>query len=333
MKIFRRILLIILCVALVVISIGFLLPGKIHVERTMKLNASQRTIFNQVNSLKNWESWFPWFQQDTTMEFVFSGPVTGVGAALKWMSTDRNVGNGSVSIISSFSSDSLEVIFDFAEKGKSTEKFIFLKEDRGTNVICSIDSDLGMNPLSRWVGLFSDQLIGPDIDQGLFNLEQIVRDTKNIYGYEITDYEVPAQILISVRDTASTETVTYKLALMYKNISHFLKSKNLSPVGNPMAVFHNYSNRNFDIEAGLPVHSVIAVPEGMQCSEKAVQRTVMISYIGSYKMISSAYEAIQSYINDNGLQMNGPVWEEYITNPTIEADPNKQQTNIYYPVN
>lgn len=332
MKIFRRILLIILCIALIVVSIGFFLPRKIHVERTLQLSASQRTVFNQVNTLKNWESWFPWFQQDTTVQLVFAGPVTGVGASLKWISDDKNVGNGSVSIISSFSSDSLEVVFDFAEKGKSTEKFIFLKESQSTKVTCSLESDLGTNPVSRWFGLFSDRLIGPDIEQGLFNLDQLVRETKNIYGFEITDYEVPAQILISVRDTASPETVTYKLAMMYNNISHFLKSKNLSPIGNPIAIFHNYSNRNLDIEAGLPVSSVMPVPKGLQCSDRAVQRTVMIKYVGSYKMISFAYKAIQSYISDNELQINGPVWEEYITNPTIDADNSNRQTNIYFPV-
>ena len=332
MKIFRRILLIILCIALVVITIGFFLPRKIHVQRTEKISASQKTIFKQVNTLKNWVRWFPWLQIDTSMQLIYSGPAAGVGATLKWMSTDMNVGNGSVSIISSFSSDSLEVVFDFAEKGKSTEKFIFLKENQNTNVSCSVDCDLGMNPISRWFGLFSDHLIGPDIEQGLLNLDQLVRDTKNVYGYEITDYEVPAKILISMRDTASPETVTTKMALMYKRISLFLKSKNLSPIGNPLAVFHNYSNRNFDIEAGLPVPSAMLVPEGLYCSEKEAQRIVMISYVGSYKMISSAYEAIQSYINDNDLQANGPVWEEYITNPTIEADSNTRLTNIYYPI-
>lgn len=332
MKIIRRILLIILCIALVVISIGFLLPREIHVERTMQLSASQRTIFYQVNTLKNWKRWFPWFQQDTTIQLIFSGPETGVGASLKWISNNKNVGNGSVSIVSRFSSDSLEVVFDFVEKGKSTEKFIFLKENQSTKVTCSLESDLGTNPVSRWFGLFSDQLIGPDIEQGLFNLDQLVRDTKNIYRFEITDYEVPAQKLISERDTASPETVTSKLALMYNNISHFLKSKNLSPIGNPIAVFHNYSNRNFDIEAGLPVSSVMPVPKGLQCSDRAVQRTVMIKYVGSYKMISFAYEAIQSYINDNELQIDGPVWEEYITNPTIDADSSNRQTNIYFPV-
>ena len=332
MKIFRRILLIILCIALVVISIGFILPRTIHVERTMSLNASKKTVFNQVNTLENWVRWFPLVKMDTAVQLVFSGPVAGVGAKLKWLSSDKNVGNGSVSIISGFSSDSLEVVFDFAEKGKSTGRFRFIKENQNTNVSVRIESDLGMNPLSRWFGLFSDRLIGPDIEQGLFNLNHLVQETKTMYGFEITDCEVPSRILISARDTASNETVTLKISQMYKKISTFLKSRNISPIGNPIVVFHNYANRIFDIEAGLPVPAIILVPEGLICSEKASQRTAMIKYVGSYNMISTAYDALQIFISNNELEVNGPGWEEYITNPTIEADSNKRQTYIYYPI-
>jgi len=332
MKIFRRILFIILCIALIVAGIGFILPRKIHVERRFVMSASQKTIFSQVNTLKNWVKWSPWFKMDTSMQLIFSGPESGVGSTLRWLSTDKNVGNGSISIISSFSSDSMEVVYDFAEKGKSTGKISFLKGKQGTNIIWSLDSNLGMNPISRWFGLFSDQLIGPDIEQGLFNLDNLVQDTKSIYGYEIVQYEVPARSLITVRDTASPETVSIKISLMYKKLSLFLKSQSLSPIGNPIAIFHEYANGNFDIEAGLPVNTVITAPEGLNCSENAAQRTVMIKYVGPYRLISQAYTALQMYINNNELQMKGPSWEEYITNPTIDSDPDKRQTNIYYPI-
>jgi effector-binding domain-containing protein len=332
MKIIRRILFIILCIALVVIAAGYVLPRKVHVERKLVMVISQKTIYNQVNTLKNWTKWLPWLQKDTSLHILCSGPESGVGATLKWLSSDRNIGNGSISIISGVVSDSLEVVFDFAEKGKSTGKFIFLKANEGIIVTYSLASDLGMNPISRWFGLFSDYLIGPDIEQSLYNLKELVQDTKAIYGYEIVDYTLPARTLITIRDTASTETVTPKLATMYKKISFFLKSKHLSPCGNPMAVFHKYSIQGFDIEAGLPVSTIIKVSEGLNCSEKEAERTVMIKYFGSYKMISSAYIALQNYIDNNELQRNGPGWEEYITNPTIEADSNKRQTNIYYPI-
>lgn len=333
MKILRRVLLAVLCIALLVIAVGFLLPRKVHVERRLVINASPKSVFKQINTLKNWTKWSPWLQIDTTMQLRFSGPESGVGATYNWHSTNKNVGKGSVSIISSIPSQSLQVIMDYGENGKSTGEFRLVKENSKTNVNWSLESDLGMNPLSRWFGLFSEHLIGPDLERGLFNLDQLLEDRHTVNGYKIIDAEVPSLIWISVRDTASPGTVTPKLADMYKQISMFLKFKHFSPIGSPMAVFHKYSSQEFDIEVGMPVSTIIKVPEGMNCSVKAAQKAIMVQYFGSYKLISGAYTAVLTYINDNELQISGPAWEEYVTNPHLEADSTKWQTNIYYPVN
>lgn len=332
MKIFRRVLFIILCIVLAFIAAGFLLPRKVHVERKLLFNATQKSIFEQVNTLKNWIKWAPWLQQDTSVQLLFSGPEYGIGAKLTWQSTNTNVGNGSASIISSSSPDSLQVVFDYNEKGKSTGRFHFIKEQQNTNVLWELESDLGMNPVSRWVGLFSDRMIGPDLEEGLFNLDQMMQDTKTVFGYEIINIEVPARILISVRDTASPQTVAIKLTSMYNKIALFLKSKNLSPTGNPMAVFYNYKDGNFDIEAGVPIASITSVPSGLNCSERVAQKAVMLKYFGPYTMISKAYNALHSYLDVNELQVNGAGWEEYITNPITESDSSKRQTNIYFPL-
>jgi effector-binding domain-containing protein len=154
-----------------------------------------------------------------------------------------------------------------------------------------------------------------------------------VNGYAIIDYDVPARILVCIRDTASPGTVTPKLSNMYSKITGFLKSKNLPPTGSPMAVFHNYTDRNFDIEACIPVASMIEVPESMTCTVKNTQKSIMIKYFGPYKSITSAYNALQTYLTNMDLQVSGPGWEEYITNPLMEADSNKWQTNIYYPLN
>ena len=333
MKILRRILFIILCIAFLVLLIGFLLPRKIHVERSLLISATPKSIFHQINTLKNWEKWSPWVKTDTTMKLIYSGPESGTGATFKWVSNNTNVGNGSLLIISSVPYDSIQLLMDYGENGKSTSRFVLQNENQNTKVTWSLDSDLGMNPLSRWFGLFSDRMIGPDLERGLSKLDQLMADLKIVNGYAIIDYDVPARILVCIRDTASPGTVTPKLSNMYSKITVFLKSKNLPPTGSPMAVFHNYTDRNFDIEACIPVASMIEVPESMTCTVKNTQKSIMIKYFGPYKSITSAYNALQTYLTNMDLQVSGPGWEEYITNPLMEADSNKWQTNIYYPLN
>ncbi len=333
MKTLRRILLIILCIALMLVAIGFLLPGNIHVERRMLINASRNRIFTEINTLRNWQNWSPWLTEDTSMQLFFTGPESGVGAGYNWSSKNNTIGQGSLSITSSVPLDSVKVIMDYGENGKATGTFILQKYDHNTLLTWSFDSRIGMHPVSRWIGLFSDYLIGPDLEKGLINLELYLKDINITNEYAIEESDVPARIFISVRDTASPKTITNKLTGMFKNISLFLKRRDLTPTGSPVAVFHDYTNRYFDIEACMPVASIVQVPEGVNCSVKAAQKTIMIQYFGSYKLISGAYTALQTYITDNELQVTGAGWEEYVTNPNTEPDSTMWQTNIYFPVN
>lgn len=332
MKTTQRILFILLCIALIVISAGFLLPRKVHVERSLMMSASTKNIFRQINVLKNWEKWSPWMQMDSAIQMGFSGPESGVGAECFWKSHDKNVVNGSIAIISSASYDSILVIMDFGKKGKLSGKFLLLDTNQRTKVTWSVESNLGTNPISRWFGLLSDHMIGPDLERGLFNLNEILADIVPSIDFEIIECEVPARILLCARDTVSANTVEPKLALMYQQISEFLKSRNLSPTGVPLTIFYGFSNQAWDIEACMPIGNMVEGEGGLKCIQTEVQKALMIEYMGPYTLISNAYNAIQTEIRDRGLLVSGRPWEEYITNPLLHADTVMRQTNVYFPV-
>lgn len=332
MKTLRLIIVIFLCIVLVVVSAGLLLPGKVKVERSLLISATPESLFEQVNTLNHWKKWSPWLQPDTSILLRYSGPEKGVGASFNWNSKNNNIGKGSVSIISSSPCDSLMVILDFGESGKTSGTFHFDESDNGTTVTWRLDSDMGMNPVSRWMGLFIDRMVGPDLELGLMNLERLVIANKTVNGFEIVDFEVPAKVLLSVRDTASSEMIAKKIALMYEKISRFIKKEGLSPTGAPLTIYHSFNLNTYDIETCIPILSCIPTPHDISCIEVQPQKAVMIKYFGVRNLISNAYSALQIYLNDNGLYATGPSWEEHITNPTMEADSTAWQTNIYFPI-
>ncbi len=332
MKRLRHSLVLFLCIIFAGIATGFLLPSRVHVERSMLVNASQEQTFRQVNTLKNWVKWSPWLRMDSVQQLRFSGPETGAGATCHWLGTNKKLGKGSISILASQPDDSVMLIMDFGKNGKSTGKFLFHKQDLNTKVIWCFDTDLGINPLSRWIGLFSDRMIGPDLEQGLLKLAKTVEALKTVNTYDIYTIDVPARVILSIRDTASGETISPKLALMYDTISGFLKMRGLSPAAAPIAIYHNFTGNSFDFEAGILVKSEVKTPSGINCFEIGAQKTIMVNHFGSYNLIPGAYTALQFYIESHGIQVIGPPWEEYVTDPNTEADSNKWQTNIYYPV-
>ena len=332
MKILRRILLFLLCIILFAAATGLLLPRKVSVERSLFIQARPYRIFTWINALDKWKLWSPLLQSETNMQLSHIGPKTGTGSSLKWYSQDKNIGSGTLTIISSVSYDSIRVIIDFNNHGKSAAFFRLKESGIKTKVSWSIESDLGMNPLSRWIGLFSDRLIGPDLEKGLSELDLLVMGSKKVDGFEIFDFEVPERVMVSVRDTASPATIAVKLTKMYKRLSVFLNSRGHPPTGSPIAVFHTLSGNVFDIEASIPIASAVVVPEGIFCSISKAQQTIMTNYVGPYRYISAAYNAMQKYINDNEVRVTGPLWEEYVNRSGLLADTNSWQTNIYFPV-
>jgi len=332
MKTLRRILVIFLCIVLAVVSTGFFLPGKVNVERSMVISASSEILFEQINTLKHWIKWTPWLKSDTSVILNYSGPAKGSGASLNWNSIDKNIGKGSAAIVSSTPNDSIVVILDFGEKGKTSSTFHFNKVTGGTLVSWSLDSDIGLNPVSRWVGLFIDRMVGPDMESGLMNLETLVKTNKTVNGFEIIDIEVPARVLLTVRDTASVTTISQKLPLMYEKISRYIKTEGISPASAPLTIYHSYKSDIYDIETCIPIQSAIQTNEGINCIEMEPQKAVMVRYFGTHSLITTAYSALQIYLNNNGIAASGPAWEEYVTNPNLETDSNSRQTNIYLPV-
>ena len=81
-------------------GIGLLLPGKSHVERQTTIEAPATVVFDQINELKNWVNWSPWYQLDPKATWVYSAPSTaGVGAWYTWEGDKKTVGSGKMTIL------------------------------------------------------------------------------------------------------------------------------------------------------------------------------------------------------------------------------------------
>ena len=265
MKIFRRILLALLAVILILIVVGFFLPRHVHVKRSVEMRAAGELIFDQINSFRKWKSWSPWLQMDTNMKISYSGPEKGTGATFTYHSDNKDIGDGKLTITNSVAYDSIIMDMDFMENGKATGKFYFAESDSGTMVTWVLESDLGNNPVSRWFGLFMDNMIGNDLEKGLDNIRQIVAALASDAGPGVQEKEAASQLVLSIRDTCSPSTIGSRLGLIYGKISEMIKVEKLTLTGAPFAIYHSYSPKLFDIEVGLPVNAKIESSDEIKC--------------------------------------------------------------------
>lgn len=156
------------------VLVPLVLPGKVHFERSIEINAGADRIFPEVNTLKNWEKWSPWELRDNEIKRTYSGPESGVGSAYAWNSKLKNIGTGSLEIVSSVHNKSIGNLLQFGKNpSKAPCGFLFEQSGSRTKVIWYIDISFGKFLPGRYFGLFVGKLLQPDFDKGLANLKKL----------------------------------------------------------------------------------------------------------------------------------------------------------------
>jgi effector-binding domain-containing protein len=317
-----------LIVLILLVILSYLLPKNIKVERSLFIKADAAVVFDQINTLKNWEQWSPWHKIDSLMVLTYSGPEAGKDAVYEWKSEHPNVGNGKLTILSSTPFDSIVVEMDFNEKGKSEGGFIIVKADSGVTLTWNLRSNLGNNPISRYFGLFMDKMIGPDFEKGLKSIKTI---SEAMPRYQVAETTFEGTEFLYIRDTCTMATITKKMEQYFGEIMTFIQSNKLKIKGYPFTRYYSWENNHFDIEVAIPVDKVKADPRILS-GRLNTQKVAMVDYYGPYEKVESAYNALTNWMTSNIKASAGFPWESYVTDPMTEKDQNKWLTKIYWPI-
>lgn len=174
MRLIKRILGFVVILCLVLTAVAYLLPRNVSVSRSVNIAAAPEAVFEHVNSMQKFSEWSPWSDRDPDMQVTYSGPDAGVGNKMDWTSDHPNVGNGTQVITASTPGESVETTLDFGPMGTAEAAWVLEPKDGGTVMTWRFETDMGMNPISRWMGLMMDSWVGADYERGLQRLKELV---------------------------------------------------------------------------------------------------------------------------------------------------------------
>ncbi|MEC9367727.1 MAG: SRPBCC family protein [Pseudomonadota bacterium] len=160
--------------AAVLVAVAFALPRHVVVARSIDINAPESDVFPYVNNLEKFLTWSPWAAFDPKTVYQFTGPEQGKGAHMQWKSDHPQVGTGSQEIVESKRNEYVQVALDFGDMGKASAHYRLAPSGAGTRVTWGFDTDLGNNPLSRWMGLMVARGVAQDYERGLERLKKRV---------------------------------------------------------------------------------------------------------------------------------------------------------------
>lgn len=328
----KKIILGLLALVVILVLLGFLMPGKIEVSRSIAINAPAEYSFEEVNNLQNWEKWSYWHSLDTTMQLEYSTPRLGAGAFYVWKS--EAMGNGKATIIESIPNQSVKVDLDFMDQGTAQGWYTFEPEGEGTKVTMGFTTDFGMNPIGRLMGPFLKSEMNKAFDYGLEKLKALA-ESKPVFTVPITEENINPISYIGISHTMSPQdpaAIAREMGRMYGELLNVIQRSKTEMTGSPFCLYPSYSQESMNMVCALPVAADAKLPAKYPVKQTPGGTVVKAIHKGAYDKLEATHNELNRYIEYKGLEIAGAPWEVYVTDPGNEPDTAKWITEVIYPV-
>lgn len=170
----KKVLIGVVAVIVLAVLAGFLMPGKVQVERSVTIAKPPSAVFAHVCDFEVTQQWSPWAERDPKIVNEYTGTACEVDHKHTWKSDHPEVGNGAQWITAIEKHKKVQTKLDFGEQGQADAHFALAPEGEGTKVTWGFEFDAGMNPIARWMGVFISSAVGDDYEKGLAKLKSRV---------------------------------------------------------------------------------------------------------------------------------------------------------------
>jgi effector-binding domain-containing protein len=221
---------------------------------------------------------------------------------------------------------------NFGEKGLATAPFRFVEENNQTTVLWGFETDLGDNPLYRWMGLMFESMIGHDLEEGLENLkvvsETILQERQPLVRLQ-TLHDMN---YISLREEVEFNQISTAMARMYGVLYTAIQHRNIEMNDMPFAIYHKIDGEIVDLECGIPVTQLIEGTDLIQQATLQSRTYIEADHIGAYDSLGETHQFMQDWLEAHNIQMAGAPMEKYLTDPFLVKDTSQWITAVFYPI-
>jgi len=149
--------------------------------------------------------------------------------------------------------------------------------------------------------------------------------------YEIKEMSWPEKTFVTKRAKISFDKIPAFFSKTYGEIYGALKKIGAQATEPPCAIYYsvNEVRKETDLAAAIPIQGLEKELEGFEKVIIPKSKVLALTYYGSYENMGTAYAALEKYLLEHRLKKAWTV-EEYLSDPSVEKDPGKWKTNIYF---
>ncbi|MCW2287795.1 GyrI-like domain-containing protein [Leucobacter luti] len=138
--------------------------------------------------------------------------------------------------------------------------------------------------------------------------------------------EQPEIHLAVVRDTVAFDAIPSLYDRAYPLIFAALGSAGIQPSAPPMGVIHGAPGDTLDLSVAVPIAAPIAATGEVHGETLPASRAATLLVRGDYALLGSAYGYLYGWIAEQGHDVSGIAWEQYLTEPVPGGDPALNET-------
>jgi effector-binding domain-containing protein len=321
----------------VLVVVGLALPRHARVEVTTRISARPATVFALVNDFHRVSLWSPLLETDPNARVIYSGPVRGVGATMRW--DGGIIGSGSQTIIASRAFDHVATVINPGTAAAARTWFDLTPDDDGTSVVWGFESDYGFNLVGRYFAPMFAGIVRRDYAIGLANLRELA---ESLPAADFSDLEIeaivvePAEIAyLSTTAKPEPAAISAAMSTAYFQILTFIDAENLQEAGAPLSITKSFRGSELLFDAAIPVRGVTeSTPRDGATVKLGFTYggpVIRVKHIGSYRSLAMTHGKITAYLAALGIERADPPWEAYVSDPTQVAE-EELLTLVYYPV-
>ncbi|PEJ08560.1 MerR family transcriptional regulator [Bacillus toyonensis] len=168
----------------------------------------------------------------------------------------------------------------------------------------------------------------------LGNSMKTMREDVDEMNYHVSIKEIPERNVATVRKVIPSYNCEGDLWSILMQEIH-MKNISMTHPSYSIAVFHDqeYKENDVDIEIQLNILGKHENTKDVHFQKIEPIKVASITVSGSYEQMTNVNEAAAKWIETEGYELAGPMFNIYHVSPAMETDPNKWVTEVCYPIN
>ena len=304
-----------------------------HVQRSITINASAKTLRDSLKNYKEWPKWSPWLVMEPDATVTYSDRQGQVGATYGW--SGILVGAGSMELMG-VHDDLLEMEIIFVKPFKSTAKVTFAFEEEGdaTKVTWHMYGNLPF--FMFWMKEKMRTFIGMDYERGLLMLKEFI-ETGSVASYVIIEGAVTmkAQKYVGIANVCSIEDMPRVMKHDFEDLYDFMQEKGLSMDRVPFTIYDTFDifKKETSYIACIPLDEELETDASWVKGSTEEMDALKTIHKGRYEHLGNGWMTAMSFARLKKIKVaSAPVGVEYYLNNPHDTPAQELITEIYIPL-